>query len=69
MGVDKSSVSRVVAKVSQALVPRRNRFIKWPSTNAELNASKNAFYRRGGFPCVIGCVDGMRSVAFKCKIL
>ena len=57
-GVDKSTVSRVVTKVSRVLVARRNRFVKWPSTNAELTASKNAFYRRGGFPCVIGCVDG-----------
>ena len=31
---------------------------KWPTTNAELVENKNAFYRRGGFPSVIGCVDG-----------
>ena len=58
IGVDKSTVSRVVTKVSRALVAMRNRFVKWPSTNAKLTASKNAFYRRGGFPFVIGCVDG-----------
>ena len=58
VGVDKSTVSRVVTAVSQALVAKQHRFIKWPSTIAELVANKNAFYRRGGFPCVIGCVDG-----------
>ena len=58
IGVDKSTVSRLVTKVSRALVARRNRFVKWPSTNAEFTVSKNAFYRRGGFPCVIGCLDG-----------
>ena len=28
------------------------------TTNAELLRNKNAFYQRGGFPSVIGCVDG-----------
>ena len=58
VGLDKSTISRVITRVSQALVARQNDFIKWPTTNGELAASKNAFYLRGGFPCVIGCVDG-----------
>ena len=58
IGIDKSTISWVVTKVSRELVPRRNRFVKWPSTNAKLTDSKNAFYHRGGFSCVIGCVDG-----------
>ena len=57
VGVDKSTVSRVVTNVSKALLARQNRFIKWP-TNAEIVVNKNEFYRRGKFPCVIGCVDG-----------
>ena len=57
-GVDKSTVSRVIADVSRALIVKQPRFIKWPSTNDECATIKNAFYLRGGFPCVIGCVDG-----------
>ena len=56
--VDKSTVSRVITDVSRALIVKQPRFIKWPSTNDECATIKNAFYLRGGFPCVIGCVDG-----------
>ena len=58
IGVDKSTVSRVVMDVARALVAKQHRFIQWPTTNAELLRNKNAFYQRGGFPSVIGCVDG-----------
>ncbi|XP_068710741.1 putative nuclease HARBI1 [Montipora foliosa] len=56
-GVDKSTVSRVVTNVSNALIAKHSEFITWP-TDAEVAEVKNSFYRRGGFPCVIGCVDG-----------
>ena len=56
-GVDKSTVSRVVTNVSNALIAKQSEFITWP-TDAEVAECKNSFYRRGGFPCVIGCVDG-----------
>ena len=56
-GVDKSTVSRVVTNVSNALISKQSEFITWP-TDAEVAEVKNSFYRRGGFPCVIGCVDG-----------
>ena len=56
-GVDKSTVSRVVANASNALIAKQSEFITWP-TDAEVAEVKNSFYRRGGFPCVIGCVDG-----------
>ena len=56
-GVDKSTVSRVVTNVSNALIAKQSEFITWP-TDAEVAEVKNSFYRRGGFPCVIGCVDG-----------
>ncbi|XP_031558424.1 putative nuclease HARBI1, partial [Actinia tenebrosa] len=57
VGVDKATVSRVVFSVTQALIARRDQFIKWPS-NQEIQEIKNAFFQRGGFPGVIGCVDG-----------
>ena len=56
-GVDKSTVSRIVTNVSNALRVKQSDFITWP-TDAEVAEVKNSFYRRGGFPCVIGWVDG-----------
>ena len=55
--VDKSTVSRVVTNVSNALIAKQSEFIMWP-TDGEVAEVKNSFYRRGGFSCVIGCVDG-----------
>ena len=49
---------RSITDVSRALIVKQPRFIKWPSTNNECVTIKNEFYLRGGFPCVIGCVDG-----------
>ena len=43
--------------MSRALIAKQPRFIKWPSTNDECSTIKNEFYLRGGFPCVIRCVD------------
>ena len=57
-GIDKSTVSRVINDVTRALISKQPHFIKWPSTNDECATIKNALYLRGGFPCVIGCVDG-----------
>ena len=58
VGVDKSTVSRVVTNVSLALVAKQQQFIKWPRDQQDLSKSKNMFYQRAGFPCIIGCVDG-----------
>ena len=55
--VDKSTVSRVVTNASNALIAKQSKFIMWPK-DAEVAEVKNSFYRRGGFPCVISCVDG-----------
>ena len=54
---DKSTVSRVINNVTNALVLHKDRFIKWPNP-AETAESKQNFFLRGGFPGVIGCVDG-----------
>ena len=57
VGLPKSSVSRAVKDVSLALAQKQNEFILWPSP-AELREVKRGFYDKGGFPGVIGCVDG-----------
>ncbi|XP_069102654.1 putative nuclease HARBI1 [Argopecten irradians] len=55
---DKSTVSRVVRDVSNALASLESVFIKWPTTRAKKEKIRSAFYQQGGFPGVIGCIDG-----------
>ena len=43
--------------MSLALAQKQKKFILWPSP-AELQVVKRGFYDKGGFPGVIGCVDG-----------
>lgn len=57
-GVDKATVSRAITDVSNALTAKRLDFIKWPTDADELRKIKCNFFKRGGFPGVIGCVDG-----------
>ena len=44
-------------KCVKCLDSEAKRIITW-LTDAEVAEVKNPFYQRGGFPCVIGCVDG-----------
>ncbi|CAC5421579.1 HARBI1 [Mytilus coruscus] len=54
-GLDKSTVSRVVDSVLDALCEKRNEFIQWPTN---LNQTKAEFYEIAGFPNILGAVDG-----------
>lgn len=56
MGYDKSTVSRAVENVTNALLTKKDQFLKWP-TQEEIKKSKENFYLRGGFPGVFGCID------------
>ena len=58
LGLSKSTVSWTVNNVSYALAQKQVHFIKWPSTEAEVAQIKRGIYDKGGFPGVIGCVDG-----------
>ena len=58
LGLSKSSVSRIISQVSLALAQKQRNFIKWPSTEEEILQNKRGFFTKGGFPGVIGCVDG-----------
>ena len=55
---DKATVSRVVRRVTLALVGKMNEFIKFPHTAEERNEVKQGLYEIAGFPSAIGCVDG-----------
>jgi hypothetical protein len=56
--MNKSTVSRVVDSVTDALVARKDQHIKWPMEIQQLNTIKEGFYKKAHFPNVIGCVDG-----------
>lgn len=58
VGVDKSTVSRSITSVCRALVKKNEDFIKFPKTAQEKMTIRDGFYNIGGFPNVIGCVDG-----------
>ncbi|XP_016109879.1 putative nuclease HARBI1 [Sinocyclocheilus grahami] len=52
-GVHKSTVSRIDGRVSQAIAALKNQYIRFAPTG-ETSAG---FYRRAGFPGVIGAID------------
>ena len=56
-GLSKSTIPHTV-NVSYALSQKQVHLIEWPSTEAEIVQTKQGFYDKGGFPGVIGCVDG-----------
>lgn len=56
-GVDKSTASRVVHKVTRAIANLKRNFIKMPSSEEELLATRQGFYDIARFPKCIGAVD------------
>ena len=58
VGLPKCTVSWTIRDVSAALISKWNEFIHWPTTVNEIERVKEGFFHKGGFPGVIGCVDG-----------
>ena len=58
-GRPKSTVSRCITAVSQALVHRQHMFIVWLDEDRK-TIIKQAFFAKNGFPGVIGCIDCTR---------
>ncbi|XP_068728205.1 putative nuclease HARBI1 [Montipora capricornis] len=58
LSYDKSTVSRVVRRVTLALASKVNDFVKFPTTANERVEIKHGLFRVGGFPSAIGCIDG-----------
>lgn len=54
MGFDKSTISRAIDTVSDALIAKNDRFIKW-SFKEDILKSKQKFFSRSGFP---GYING-----------
>ena len=57
IGVDQSTACRTIHRVTAALRPRVDDWVKMP-TQAEADRQKQKFYAMRGFPNVIGCIDG-----------
>ena len=56
-GLDKSTVSRIVRRVTLALSRSVDQFIRFPQTQEERDNAKQGFYNIANFPCAIGCID------------
>lgn len=57
IGVDQSTASRTVHRVTAAFLPQLPHWISLPS-RAEAGRMKQKFYAMQQFPNVVGCVDG-----------
>lgn len=55
-GVDKSTVCRVINRVSRAFANRLNEYVRMP-TGETANRTMEQFFRIANFPNVIGCID------------
>ena len=53
VGVEKSTVSRIIRRVSLALA----QYCEWPSDDRKKKI-KSAFFQMAGFPGLVGCIDG-----------
>ncbi|XP_053604215.1 putative nuclease HARBI1 [Plodia interpunctella] len=56
-GISVATCSRIVKRVSQAIVSLRREFIRFPDTEVEQHIVKEEFYRIARFPNVLGCID------------
>lgn len=57
-GVSESSVCNIIPIVCDKIASLRERFIRMPITDAEIERNKRDFFRVAGMPAVIGAIDG-----------
>jgi len=55
-GIDRSTVSRIIERVSRAFNERLNEFVQFP-TQEEAPKVMADFYKQANFPNVVGCLD------------
>ena len=58
LGLERSTVSRIITKVTAAICRLRNRFITFPRMRNSVQQTKEAFHGLSHFPNVIGAIDG-----------
>lgn len=56
-GISVATCSRIIKRVSQAIVGLRSEFIRFPDSEEEQQIVKEEFYRIARFPNVLGCID------------
>lgn len=56
-GTHKSTVSRIVVRVSEAIAQLAPQYIVFPRTNDDIIKTQNAFYNIASFPRVTGVLD------------
>lgn len=56
-GMDKSTVSRIVLRVSEAIASLAPIYIKLPQTQEETLRAQRNFFNIASFPRVIGAID------------
>lgn len=56
-GISVATCSRIVRRVSEAIVTLRQEFIIFPETEQDQLKVKEAFYKIARFPNVLGCID------------
>ena len=57
IGIDQSTASRTIHRVTNALVARMHEWVRLP-TQQQADRTKAKFLRMAGFPNVVGCIDG-----------
>lgn len=56
-GISVATCSRIIKRVSAAIVTLRPEFVKFPNTSEEQENVKMEFYNISRFPNVLGCID------------
>lgn len=56
-GMDKSTVSRIIVRVSKAIASLAHIYIKLPRTREDILRTQRNFYNIAAFPKVIGVID------------
>lgn len=56
-GMDKSTVSRIIVRVSKAIASLAHIYIKLPQTQEEISQAQRNFYNIAAFPRIIGAID------------
>ncbi|XP_031637843.1 putative nuclease HARBI1 [Contarinia nasturtii] len=57
-GVSETSVRNIIPVVSDKIAALRERFIRMPTDDLEIDETKRAFFRVAGMPTIIGAIDG-----------
>ena len=65
-GLHRSTISRIITKVTNRLCAERNRHIKFPTTRDDMQHIKARFYESASMPSVLGAVDGRSCITRYC---